>query len=191
MATPENNGDLIFPGESACHGIEPQHPDPVQTFRLWQIFLDRVNPMTKVIHVPTLQPYIIEATTNPSQIPWQHQALLFAIYLMATLSLSDTECHQLLGSSQALALQRFSSATRAALLRFDYLRNYDMAALQALLLYMVSLSVLAGCRMPDARGADLKRFPCKDAMIATLRGCSAAQSSGSHRRWVIIAMAKC
>ena len=135
--TPENNGGLLIPDDRSSHSSEPQHPDPVQTFRLWQIFLDRVNPLTKIIHVPTLQPYIIEATTDPSNVPLHYQPLLFTVYLMATLSLSEAECHQLLGSSQALALQRFSSATRTALLRFDYLRNYDMAALQALVLFMV------------------------------------------------------
>ncbi|KAI6784934.1 putative transcriptional regulatory protein-like protein [Emericellopsis cladophorae] len=137
--TPEKNGDLLIPGDRSSQSGEPQHPDPVQTFRLWQIFLDRVNPLTKIIHVPTLQPYIVEATTDPSNVPLHYQALLFAVYLMATLSLSEAECHQLLGSSQALALQRFSSATRTALLRFDYLRNYDMAALQALVLFMIFL----------------------------------------------------
>lgn len=135
--TPDNNADLIFPGDGSPPSIEEYHPDPVHAFRLWQIFLDRVNPLTKIIHVPSLQPYVIEATTDPSNVPLKYQALLFSIYLMATIALTDAECSQLLGIPRDQALQKFTSATRHALLRFDFLRNYDMATLQALLLFLV------------------------------------------------------
>lgn len=135
--TPDNNADLLFPSDSSTPAVEDHHPDPVHAFRLWQIFLDRVNPITKIIHVPTLQPYVIEATTDPSSVPLNYQALLFSVYLMATISMTDAESQQLLGLPRDQALQRFTAGTKHALLRFDFLRNYDMAALQALVLFLV------------------------------------------------------
>jgi hypothetical protein len=136
--TPENNADLLFPGDGSPLAFEDQHPDPALAFRLWQIFLDRVNPLTKIIHVPSVQPYVIDATTDPSSVPLNHQALLFAIYLMAIIALSEVECNQLLGLSRDQALQKFTSATRSSLVRFDFLRNHDMATLQALVLFLVN-----------------------------------------------------
>ncbi|KAF4120662.1 Fungal trans [Geosmithia morbida] len=137
--TPDHANDLILPGSSTPTSVEDFYPDAVHTFRLWQIFLERVNPLTKLIHVPTLQPYIVEATTNPAGVALQYQALLFSIYLMATTSLNETECAQVLNMPRAEAIKKFTGATRNALLRFDYLRNYDMASLQALVLFLVSI----------------------------------------------------
>jgi hypothetical protein len=146
--TPENNVDLVLPPDNTPLSVEDYHPDPVHAFRLWQIFLDRVNPLTKIIHVPSLQPYVIEATTDPSKVPMHYHAVLMAVYLMAVISLSENECHQILGSPRDHALQKFTSGTKQALQRFDFLRNYDMAALQALVLFLVSLESYAttpGC----------------------------------------------
>jgi hypothetical protein len=136
--TPEANGDLVLPSDGASLSVEDYHPNPVHAFRLWQIFLDRVNPLTKVIHVPTLQPYVIEATTDPSKVPMHYQAVLLAVYLMAVVALDDNECHQILGMPRDQALSKYTSGTKQALQRFDFLRNYDMAALQALVLFLVS-----------------------------------------------------
>ncbi|KAL7905806.1 hypothetical protein GGI35DRAFT_471332 [Trichoderma velutinum] len=47
------------------------HPDPKHVFRLWQAFADNVNPLTKIIHAPTLQEKIlgaawtVESTAKP------------------------------------------------------------------------------------------------------------------------------
>lgn len=136
--TPENNVDLVLPTDGTPFSAEDYHPDPVHAFRLWQIFLDRVNPLTKVVHVPTLQPYVIEATTDPSKVPMHYQALLLGVYLMAVVALNEQECHQILGMPRDQALQKFTLGTKQALQRFDFLRNYDMAALQALVLFLVS-----------------------------------------------------
>lgn len=140
---PENNVDLILPADGTPLPVEEYHPDPVHAFRLWQIFLDRVNPLTKIIHVPTLQPYVIEATTDPSKVPMHYQALLLSVYLMGVVSLNEQECYQILGMSHDQAMQKFTRGTKNALGRFDFLRNYDMAALQALVLYLVSPRVNA------------------------------------------------
>lgn len=135
--SPDTQIDLLLPSDAANAPIEELQPDPVHAFRLWQLFLDRVNPLTKVIHVPTLQPYVMEAATNMNNIPFNYQALLFSIFTMAVVSLSEVESVQLLGMSRDDALRKFTMGTKVALTKFDFMRNYDMAALQALLLYSV------------------------------------------------------
>ncbi|KAL8792879.1 MAG: hypothetical protein Q9195_004521 [Heterodermia aff. obscurata] len=57
------------------------HPDPVQIFKIWQIYLDNVNPLLKVTHTPSLQGRIIQATISivsirPSTVPQSLSSLL-------------------------------------------------------------------------------------------------------------------
>ncbi len=134
--TPDDNSDLLL-GESPTQSAEDLWPEPAQVFRLWQIYLDKVNPLTKIIHVPTLQPYLATATTGSHNVPKNIEALLFAIFLMATIASSDDECTIVLGYPKNQALQRFSSGVRSSLMRMGFLKSYDMTTLQALVIYQV------------------------------------------------------
>ncbi|PHH77087.1 hypothetical protein CDD80_956 [Ophiocordyceps camponoti-rufipedis] len=137
--TPDNNIDLLFAGDVITANLDDLQPDPVLGFKLWQLFLDRVNPLTKIIHVPTVQRWFVDAAAGITSPALHRQALIFSIYNMAVISLSDVECQQTLGVSRDAALQRFGAGTKAALTRLNVLKNYHMAALQALLLYVYSL----------------------------------------------------
>ncbi|KAI1333741.1 fungal-specific transcription factor domain-containing protein [Xylariaceae sp. FL0016] len=137
--SPENTADLFFPTDSSSVNTQELQPEPVHIFRLWQLFVDRVNPLTKVIHVPTLQPYVMEAATNVNNIPQNYQALLFSIYMMATVSLSEVESMQLLGIPRDQALHKFTKGCKATLARCNYLKNHDMTILQALVLFLLSM----------------------------------------------------
>ncbi|KAI2623379.1 fungal-specific transcription factor domain-containing protein [Hypoxylon sp. NC1633] len=132
------NGGLILSDTSDAN-LEELHPQPAHVFSLWQIFLERVNPLTKVIHVPTVQPLLVEAATSRERVPKNVEALLFSIYLMAAVALTDDECVERFGYTRAEAYARFSKGCRSALMRIGILKNYDMVVLQALVLYLFSL----------------------------------------------------
>lgn len=117
--------------------------DAVQTFKLWQIFLDRVNPLTKIIHAPTIQPYIIQAAGDMSSLPLSYQGLLNSIFGVASISLSDDELSQILGLTRERAARKFIYGATQTLARFDFLRRYDMVVVQALLYTLVNLSLFA------------------------------------------------
>ncbi|KAF7544306.1 hypothetical protein G7Z17_g10061 [Cylindrodendrum hubeiense] len=134
--SPDPNVDLLLPGDASSRSIEDLQPDPVHIFRLWQLFLDRVNPLMKVIHVPSVQPYVMDATTNMDSIPVNYQALLFSVFTMAAVSLTEKECKQMLGCTRDEAIRRFTMGTKLALQKFNFLKNYDMVVLQSLLLYL-------------------------------------------------------
>ncbi|KAI0852163.1 fungal-specific transcription factor domain-containing protein [Daldinia vernicosa] len=119
--------------------LEELHPQPAHVFRLWQIFIERVNPITKVIHVPTVQPLLVEAAASRAKIPKNAEALLFSIYLMATVALTEDECLERFGYTKDVAYTRFSKGCRSALMRIGILKNYDLVVLQALVLYLFSL----------------------------------------------------
>jgi hypothetical protein len=113
-------------------------------FRLWQIFIERVNPLVKVVHVPSLQPYVMNAATDINKVHLPYRALLFSVYTMTAVSLTNPEAIQLLGMTREDALNRFTQGTKLALTRSNFLKNYNMTILQALTLYMVL------CPIPDS-----------------------------------------
>lgn len=134
----ESDADLLLSGVDPLTDVADLQPDPAHTFRLWQLFLDRVNPLTKIIHVPTMQPIVLEATAGIQHLPLHHQALLFSIYILAIVSLSSEECMTTFGMTKDDALRRYTLGARVALNRFNFLKNENMAILQALVLFLVS-----------------------------------------------------
>ena len=133
--------DLVFFGARVANlDLSTLHPDPVQIFQLWQLYLDNINPLLKVTHVPSLQSRIIEAVGNLSSISKTLEALMFSIYCSAILSLQADECQTIFGSSQNDLLARYRFGCQQALLSSGFLRSDDPDCLTALLLYLVSIA---------------------------------------------------
>lgn len=135
---PHEDVDLLLAKTSVLN-LEDDIPLPFQILRLWQVFLERVNPLTKIIHTPTTEQLIISAMANHSGISYKSRALLFAIYLVSVISLSDAESMATLSLSKEEAIQRFTKGLKTALNKINFLRNYDMVVLQTLVLYLISL----------------------------------------------------
>jgi hypothetical protein len=90
----------------------------------------------------------MDAAADINQVSLTHQALLFSIYTMTVVSLTNQETVQYLGMTRDDALNRFSRGTKLALTRSNFLKSYDMTTLQALLFYMVgSPSILCSIVM--------------------------------------------
>lgn len=115
------------------------HPEPVHIFKLWQTYLDNVNPLLKVTHSPSLQGRIIEAASNPSNMEPMLECLMLSIYCVATMSFSEEECKTTLGTPKKDALRRFQDGCRQALLHQRFLKTSDRDCLTAFFLYLVSM----------------------------------------------------
>ncbi|KAF7155944.1 hypothetical protein CNMCM6106_007856 [Aspergillus hiratsukae] len=115
------------------------HPNQVEIFRLWQIYLDNVNPLLKVTHTPTLQARIIDAAADVTKIEPTLEALMFSIYCVAILSLTEDECRTMFGSPRDDLLKGYHFACQQALLNCDVLRTSDRDCLTALFLYLISV----------------------------------------------------
>ncbi|KAH8200746.1 hypothetical protein TruAng_005063 [Truncatella angustata] len=136
--TPDHHAGLLFSNDSDAN-LDELHPNPAHVFRLWHTFLERVNPITKVIHVPTVQPLVVEAATNQANLPKNVEALLFSIYTLGVVAMTESECITVLGLSKDDAYARFSKGARVSFMRTGILHKYDLVVLQALVLYLTSL----------------------------------------------------
>lgn len=133
-------------GMAASYPTAHLWPTSAHVFRLWQIYIERVNPLSKVIHVPSLQPYLVEACVGMENVPQNIQGLLFAIFLMAVIAMREEETQEYLGMPRDQAFTRFSSGTRRTLRNQDFFCKNDLVIIQTLAVYTVGVPTsLAVC----------------------------------------------
>jgi hypothetical protein len=139
------NDHLLFGSPDPNFQLCASHPDQVQIFRLWQIYLDNINPLLKVTHTPTLQPRIIDAISDIGSVTPAIEALLFSIYSVAAMTLTDDECRITFYTSRELLLAGYQVACKQALLKCTPWRSNDRDCLTAFFLYLVGFFFLARC----------------------------------------------
>ncbi|KAI8633354.1 hypothetical protein F5Y19DRAFT_490533 [Xylariaceae sp. FL1651] len=143
-----------------------RHPPPEDINELWQIFIENIDPLTKVIHAPSLRPAIEKAATDTGAVPRGFEALMFAIYSAAVMSLRDEECKQRLREPRKVLLSRYTSATKAALSRAKFMGTTSLVVLQALVIHLFAVRdiyepraiwSLTGVAVRVAQGMGLER----------------------------------
>ncbi|PYI01826.1 C6 transcription factor [Aspergillus sclerotiicarbonarius CBS 121057] len=139
------------------------HPCQWQATQLWQAFLNHIDPVIKLLHVPSTQPRIFAAINRPQDAPADLHALLFAIYFAATTSmLAEDPTHE----EKRLEVCRYQRGLELALHHSNFLDSPTLTSLQAISIYQVCL-----------------RYYNSGRSGWTLRGLviRAAQSIGLHR----------
>jgi hypothetical protein len=121
--------------------------------RLWQTYLEFVDPLLKIFHTPTVQRYVVDSMANEGALDVSRRCLLFAIYYSAIGVVPATSCHNVFGAHKSSLLERCVCPTSACnmtdLLRYriqlemafseaNILRSRDLTLLQAFVLYLVS-----------------------------------------------------
>ncbi|CRG84221.1 hypothetical protein PISL3812_01536 [Talaromyces islandicus] len=144
----------------------PRHPPPEHIRQLWETFVENVDPVTKVFHVPTVKPAIEKAVANTATIPRGFEALMFSIYSAAVMSLKDDECKQKFGEARRDLLSRYIRSTKSALSRAKFMGTSNLVVLQALVLHLLSVRdvyepravwSLTGVAIRIAQGMGLER----------------------------------
>lgn len=133
-----NDDHLLFGSGKSSVDISTFHPEPIHIFKLWQLYLDNVNSLLKVTHMPSMQGRIIEAASNLSNIDPPLEALMFSIYCMAVLSIPENDCLANFGATKEDLMIRYQFGCQQALLNCGFLRTSDRECLTALFFYLVS-----------------------------------------------------
>ncbi|EAA29601.2 hypothetical protein GE21DRAFT_6969 [Neurospora crassa] len=137
--SPDDGSDLILGADTPTFDPMSSWPQPGAVWQLCDIFFQRVNPLMKIIHRPTLERYVAEASSGPFGLRPNIRALFFSIFLMAIVSLDADECAQRLGYHREQALQDFAQGARLTFVRMGFLSTNDLTTLQAFTLYLTSL----------------------------------------------------
>ncbi|KAK1969882.1 fungal-specific transcription factor domain-containing protein [Colletotrichum sublineola] len=142
----DNQDGFPFVVGSRNASVMHLHPSPIQIFQLWQIYINNVNPLLKITHVPTVQGLIIEASANLDKIPKNVESLMFAIYLMAVTSLEDVEVAKMFNEPKPTVLSRFHTGLQQALVNAGFMRTSDTMVLQAYMLYLIGVRMFVDPR---------------------------------------------
>jgi hypothetical protein len=144
--SPNENGQAIGNHHGFIFGLSSQnvdmlslHPVPRQIGMYWQAFKENVDPLVKVLHIPTFDRTIIEAASNLANLPRALEALLFTIYYGAVTSLSGEDCLARFGEGKPVLLARYRFAIEQALARANFLITEEIVVLQALVLFLMCL----------------------------------------------------
>lgn len=134
---------MLFAG-SFNFDLVQLYPEPAHAFLLWQTYLHRVDPLTKIIHTPSMQMEVAKAVQDLHSLNGETIALLFAIYTAAVTSLAEDECIRSFGQQKSILLPQYAAATQQALAAAGLMRNTSMLVLQAFAIHLVSLSFPQG-----------------------------------------------
>ena len=135
----KNSTDFLLFG-SLVEDIDLQilhPPDHVQIFTLWQVYLDDVNPLLKVTHTPTLNARLINATGDLTNIEPNLEALIFGVYCVAVMSLTEVGCMDIFRCEKEVLMQRYRFGCQQAMLKCRFLQTDNRDCLTALFLYLV------------------------------------------------------
>ncbi|KAJ5718377.1 C6 transcription factor [Penicillium malachiteum] len=118
--------------------ITSLYPSRGQARQLWQIYLNNVDALIKILHVPSIQPVIFAAINKPKDTVADLNALIFAIFFAAVTTLSSEETQMVLGSSRHAAVEAYRRGLEVSLHRASFLDSPTLHSIQAMVIYLVS-----------------------------------------------------
>ncbi|KFA74361.1 hypothetical protein S40288_06686 [Stachybotrys chartarum IBT 40288] len=111
---------------------------------IWQIFVDRVDPFVKVLHVPSVERIVTALESGISGTEPKTQALLGAISLATLVSLDEEEVAANFSQPKSQLVNSYRSIVEQALAQAGFLSTKDMTVLQAFVIYLAVLPRAGG-----------------------------------------------
>ena len=132
---------LFGPNSDSPKDLSSLHPSPVHMTLLCDVYARNVDPMFKVLHIPTLRQLVTNASSNIKSIPSGNhvEALLFSVYYAAITSITQEQCKSLFHDDRDSLLARYRSGTEAALVNADLLNTTELETIQALAVFIVRI----------------------------------------------------
>ncbi|KAH1293824.1 hypothetical protein KXX11_009057 [Aspergillus fumigatus] len=157
---------LFFGQNEKVEDLASLHP-PVQILpKLRDIYADRVDPLVKILHLPTFLATLENGLRHPSGRSDSLEAIMFAFYLAVVSTLDEDECQDLFGVSEAVIHSRYRLATRQALVNAGFLSTSNPLTLQAYVLFMMCVR---------------KSYPCDTLFVLSGVSIRLARKMGLHR----------
>lgn len=82
---------FILGYRSADVDLRPLHPLPSQIPYMWQVYKENVDPIAKVLHVPTVEKLVNQTRKDLDNLTPANEALMFAIYFAAITSMDEVD----------------------------------------------------------------------------------------------------
>ncbi|KAB8236675.1 putative C6 transcription factor [Aspergillus alliaceus] len=129
------SGALLGVSQSLI-GYHPCHQDAM---KLWTIYVQNVETLCKVLHIPTTTAMLEVVSQEPNIASRSQDCLLFAIYHFAVYSISDDHCLREFAEPRSVLMSKYQHATRQALINASWLKTTELPVLQAFVLFLIAM----------------------------------------------------
>ena len=133
------NQGFLFGHAPSMDDLADLEPSPSHVFILWEVFKENVDPLVRVLHRPSIESMLIKASGKPNNLSRAAEALFFAIYLGAVVSLDSVQCGSLFHCTKEALINQYRMATEKALARAGFLTSSNLMVLQAFVIFLVCL----------------------------------------------------
>jgi hypothetical protein len=137
-STDTNPNSILFHGRLTAD-VASLYPPPAAVMTFWTAFCQNVDPLTKIVHIPTLQTLVEVSCHNVRSLSRYNLTLLFSIHLISVESMTDEQCRAATGESKRTLFKRLLAATQQCFVRGCLLRTGDLTMLTALLFYLLAI----------------------------------------------------
>lgn len=159
FSSAEQNGFLLE-NDPKIENLASLYP-PVQILpKLQEVYVDRIDPLMKILHLPTFWSSLMGVLQNPQNVSKTLEAVFFSFYFATISALEEGECLSILGAQKSLLYTRCRLATRQALVNAGLLSTSSPMTLQAYAMFMVcsSSQFYAGAELTKLDGLE-KQLP--------------------------------
>jgi hypothetical protein len=117
-------------------------PKPEHVMIFWREFTTNVDPIVKMIHVPTVDRIVQLSCQHVHSLSRNNISLLFAIFLAAVSSMTDESCRAKFGQSKSSLYRKYVCASEKSFVRGGLLRTTDLTMLIAFITYIFAIRQL-------------------------------------------------
>lgn len=106
---------------------------------LWEAYNENVAPLIVIVHKSTARNLFVEAAQHPETLDKNSEALVFAMYLSAVISMTHAQCMNQFGEDREIAIKRYRFAVEQALAKANFLNTQSLVLLQAAVLFLTTI----------------------------------------------------
>ncbi|KAK2691979.1 hypothetical protein QWA68_009165 [Fusarium oxysporum] len=141
-----NHNAWIFGYRSADVDLDKYWPLPSHIPFLWSVYQENVEPLLKVLHIPTMEPIFRDARKDHKQLSPANEALVWSIYYAALTSLEPDEVRANLGLNKEDVVVQYRFAVEQALAKANFLNSLETPIMQALIIFILVVKGQDGSR---------------------------------------------
>ncbi|OGM43342.1 putative C6 transcription factor [Aspergillus bombycis] len=129
------SGSLLRVSKSLS-GYHPPYPGAM---KLWKIYVQNVEPLCKVLHIPTTTEMIEIVSQHSIGATQAQECLVFAVYHLAVYSIADEDCIREFEEPRAVLMSKYQYATQQGLINASWLKTTELQVLQAYVLFLIAM----------------------------------------------------
>lgn len=125
--------------------LTPFYPSLSVLTKLKDVYVDTIDAIMKILHIPSFWTSLQNALNNPSRMSKSMEALMFTFCFATVSTLEEDDCQKILGGPRSTMMAQHRVLARHALVNAGFLHTCSPTTLQAFLLFIVSCRSLTTC----------------------------------------------